>query len=47
MGLGQLLEGTFQLDVEPLSTDSVIEQLSSQFDLTGMGDEIDYVCTDT
>ncbi|ELI8780597.1 TPA: DUF3258 domain-containing protein [Citrobacter freundii] len=44
--LGLLLDGTFKQDVEPLSTDSVIEQLGSQFDLTGMADEIDYLASE-
>lgn len=43
---GLLLDGTFKQDVEPLSTDSVIEQLGSQFDLTGMEDEIDYLASE-
>ena len=43
---GLLLDGTFKQDVEPLSTDSVIEQLGSQFDLTGMADEIDYLASE-
>lgn len=43
---GQLLDGTFKQDVEPLSTDSVIEQLGSQFDLTGMENEIDYLASE-
>ncbi|MEG9998108.1 hypothetical protein [Escherichia coli] len=32
---GQLLDFTFKQDSDPLSIDSVIEKLSSQFDLTG------------
>lgn len=43
---GLLLDGTFKQDVEPLSTDSVIEQLGSQFDLTGMADEVDYLASE-
>ncbi|WP_238561442.1 tyrosine-type recombinase/integrase [Pantoea dispersa] len=43
---GQLLDGTFKQYVEPISTDSVIEQLGSQFDLTGMEDEIDYLASE-
>ncbi|HIB9862557.1 TPA: tyrosine-type recombinase/integrase [Klebsiella variicola] len=43
---GQLLDGTFKQDVEPISTDSVIEQLGSQFDLTGMENEIDYLASE-
>lgn len=43
---GRLLDGTFKQDVEPLSTGSVIEQLGSQFDLTGMSDEIDYLASE-
>lgn len=39
---GQLFDFTFKQDSDPLSMDSVIEQLGSQFDLTGMEDEIDY-----
>lgn len=45
LDVGLLLDGTFKQDVEPLSTDSVIEQLGSQFDLTGMEDEIDNVAS--
>ncbi|MDD9220778.1 hypothetical protein [Enterobacter kobei] len=44
--IGLLLDGTFKQDVEPLSTESVIEQLGSQFDLTGMADEIDYLASE-
>lgn len=43
---GQLLDGTYKQDVEPISTDSVVEQLGSQFDLTGMEDEIDYLASE-
>lgn len=43
---GQLLDGTFKQNVEPISIDSVIEQLGSQFDLTGMEDEIDYLASE-
>ncbi|WP_255478881.1 tyrosine-type recombinase/integrase [Pantoea sp. ME81] len=43
---GQLLDGTFKNDVEPISTDTVIEELSSQFDLTGMENEIDYLASE-
>ncbi|HAV9727364.1 TPA: DUF3258 domain-containing protein [Escherichia coli] len=43
---GQLLDFTFKQDSDPLSIDSVIEKLSSQFDLTGMEDEIDYLASE-
>ncbi|MCX9745453.1 tyrosine-type recombinase/integrase [Klebsiella pneumoniae] len=43
---GQLLDFTFKQDSDPLSSDSVIRDLSSQFDLTGMEDEIDYVASE-
>ncbi|MEC3939798.1 DUF3258 domain-containing protein, partial [Leclercia adecarboxylata] len=43
---GQMLDFTFKQDSDPLSTDSVIRQLSSQFDITGMEDEIDYVASE-
>lgn len=43
---GQLLDFTFKQDSDPLSLDSVIRDLSSQFDLTGMEDEIDYVASE-
>ncbi|HDY9179884.1 TPA: DUF3258 domain-containing protein, partial [Klebsiella pneumoniae] len=43
---GQLLDFTFKQDSDPLSSDSVIRDLTSQFDLTGMEDEIDYVASE-
>lgn len=43
---GQLLDFTFKQDSDPLSLDSVIEQLGSQFDLTGMEDEVDYLASE-
>lgn len=43
---GQLLDGTFKQDVEPISTDTVIEELGSQFDLTGMENEIDHLASE-
>ena len=43
---GQMLDFTFKQDSDPLSTDSVIRQLSSQFDITGMEDAIDYVASE-
>lgn len=43
---GQLLDFTFKQDTDPLSIDSVIEQFSSQFDLTGMENEIDCVASE-
>lgn len=41
-----MLDFTFKQDTDPLSMDSVIEQLGSQFDLTGMEDEIDYLASE-
>jgi len=43
---GQLLAGTFKQDVEPMSTESVIEQLSVDYDITGMENEVDYIASE-
>lgn len=43
---GQLLAGTFKQDVEPLSTESVVEQLSVDYDITGMENEVNYIASE-